>query len=261
MLDTLHIRNFALVGDIVLPWKPGLNVLTGETGAGKSIIVDAMSLLMGERAAIASIRKGAAQAEIEALLDISHHERLKERLESLDLDFSSDEIVLRRVISAEGKSKCFVNGTVVTRNTISSIGSLLVDMHGQHEHQSLMHPRRHLTLLDDFAGLGADTAFVRELYGDLKHNATALENLVSRETSRNERVGELQEELALFDKANQKRRRRRSQIAQKLDRQLREDSQTCLRSARCAFCRGDCSAPPGEYLGRHHANPQGNRRY
>ena len=67
MLDTLHIRNFALVGDIVLPWKPGLNVLTGETGAGKSIIVDAMSLLLGERAAVASIRDGADQAEIEAL--------------------------------------------------------------------------------------------------------------------------------------------------------------------------------------------------
>lgn len=204
MLDTLHIRNFALIDDIVLPWKPGLNVLTGETGAGKSIIVDAMSLLMGERAATAFIRKGATRADIEALFDISHYEKVKEMLESMELDSTSDEIVLRRIISSEGKSKCFLNGTVVTRNTLQKIGALLVDMHGQHEHQSLMHPPKHLALLDDFAGLGAGVAYIRQSYADLKHNASALERLIAREASRSERVLELEEELTVLDRADLK---------------------------------------------------------
>ena len=83
MLDTLHIRNFALIDDLILPWKPGLNVLTGETGAGKSIIVDAMSLLLGERAASAFIRQGAANADIQAVFDISLCDDIKEAFESM----------------------------------------------------------------------------------------------------------------------------------------------------------------------------------
>jgi DNA repair protein RecN (Recombination protein N) len=202
MLDTLHIRNFALIDDLVLPWKPGLNVLTGETGAGKSIIVDAMSLLLGERAATAFIRKGSSRADIEALFDITHHAAMRELLESFDMDSSGDEVVLRRVISAEGKSRCFVNGTIVTLATLSKVGALLVDMHGQHEHQSLMQPGRHLALLDDFAGLGADTACVAGLYKDLKNSMSTLENLRTAEASRGERSIELREELALFDEAD-----------------------------------------------------------
>lgn len=203
MLDTLHIRNFALIDDLVMPWKPGLNVLTGETGAGKSIIVDAMSLLLGERAATAFIRKGAAHADIQALFDISHCGKLKEVLESMEMD-SGDEILLRRVISSEGKSKCFINGAVVTRSLLSKIGAMLVDLHGQHEHQSLMKPDKHLALLDDFAGLGADVACIRQSYKELKQHSEALEQIVSREATRNERVAELEEELALLDEADLK---------------------------------------------------------
>ena len=202
MLETLHIRNFALIDDLVLPWKPGLNVLTGETGAGKSIIVDAMSLLLGERAAATFIRKGEKRADIEALFDISHHERVKDFLESRELEFTTDEIVLRRVINSEGKSKCFLNGSIVTRNIMAKAGALLVDMHGQHEHQSLMHPGKHLALLDDFAGLKADVALVHQAYQELKQNVSTLERIIARESSRNERVADLEQELALLDKAD-----------------------------------------------------------
>lgn len=205
MLETLHIRNFALIDDLILPWKPGLNVLTGETGAGKSIIIGAMSLLLGERATTRYIRKGASRADIQALFDISHYSRVKDFLELTELDPSSDEIVLRRVINAEGKSRCFVNGTVVTRSTLSKIGALLVDIHGQHEHQSLMHIARHLTFLDDFAGLSADVSYVRESYQHLKHRISALERLIARETSRKEQVVEFEEELARLDAADLKK--------------------------------------------------------
>ena len=204
MLESLHIRNFALIDDLVLPWKPGLNVLTGETGAGKSIIVDAMSLLLGERAAATFIRKGAKRADIEALFDISHHERVKDFLESKDLEFTADEIVLRRVINSDGKSKCYLNGSIVTRSIMAKAGALLVDMHGQHEHQSLMHPGKHLALLDDFAGLKADVALVHQAYQELKQNVSTLERIIARESSRNERVADLEQELALLDKANLK---------------------------------------------------------
>ncbi len=203
MLDTLHIRNFALIDDLILPWKPGLNVLTGETGAGKSIIVDAMSLLLGERAASAFIRQGAANADIQAVFDISLCDDIKEAFESMEMD-SSDEILIRRVISSEGKSRCFINGTVVTRSLLSKIGALLVDMHGQHEHQSLLNSARHLTLLDEFAALGADIAYIRQCYGELKDHISTLERLVAREAIRNERVAELEEELDLLDKAELK---------------------------------------------------------
>jgi DNA repair protein RecN (Recombination protein N) len=204
MLESLHIRNFALIDDLVLPWKPGLNVLTGETGAGKSIIVDAMSLLLGERAATTFIRKGSTRADIEALFDISHHVKIKDFLESKEFESSTDEIVLRRVISAGGKSKCFLNGSIVTRNILSKAGALLVDMHGQHEHQSLMQPGKHLSLLDDFAGLRADVALVQQAYQDLRQNISALERIIARESSRNERISDLEQDLALLDKADLK---------------------------------------------------------
>ncbi|RJP71143.1 MAG: DNA repair protein RecN [Candidatus Abyssobacteria bacterium SURF_17] len=202
MLETLHIRNFALIDDLIIPWKYGLNVLTGETGAGKSIIVDAMGLLLGERASTTFIRKDADSADIEALFDITDCTHVKQLLESMELDGSQDEVVLRRVIIPEGKSRCFLNGTVVTLNLLSQIGDLIVDIHGQHEHQSLLHPARHLTLLDEFSGLGADVAYVRQGYRDLKDRISALERVRAREASRNERVTELEEELALLDQAD-----------------------------------------------------------
>jgi DNA repair protein RecN (Recombination protein N) len=204
MLETLHIRNFALIDDLVIPWKAGLNVLTGETGVGKSIIVDAVSLLLGERAAGTFIREGAASADLEALFDISGCLHVKELLESMELDGSQDELLLRRVITAEGRSKCFLNGAVVTLGLLSKVGDLLVDMHGQHEHQSLMNPGKHLTLLDEFAGLGADEAFIRQGYQELKQRISVLERLIAREASRNQRVAELEEELDLLDKADLK---------------------------------------------------------
>ncbi|GAB4334736.1 MAG: DNA repair protein RecN [Candidatus Abyssubacteria bacterium] len=201
MLETLHIRNFALIDELVIPWKPGLNVLTGETGAGKSIIVDAMSLLLGGRASATYVKSGEQNADIEALFDITACLPVKELLESLELDGSQEEVLLRRVVTADGKSRCFLNGSMVTLNLLSKVGDLLVDMHGQHEHQSLMQPGKHLSLLDEFGGLGAETAFIRQGYNELKHWLSILERLIARESNRNQRLAELEEQLDLLEKA------------------------------------------------------------
>ncbi|MBI4830701.1 MAG: AAA family ATPase, partial [Candidatus Lindowbacteria bacterium] len=204
MLETLHIRNFALVDDLVIPWKAGLNVLTGETGAGKSIIVDAMSLLLGERAAGVFIRKGAEAADIQAVFDIGNCLQVKDLLDSMELDGSRDELLLRRIINIEGKNKCFLNGSVTTLNLLCRVGELLVDMHGQHEHQSLLNPDKHLSLLDDFAGLGADVALVRQRHQQLKRLISSHERLLAKEASRGQRVAELRQELDLLDRADLK---------------------------------------------------------
>jgi DNA repair protein RecN (Recombination protein N) len=201
MLETLHIRNFALIDDLVIPWKPALNVLTGETGAGKSIIADAMSLLLGERASGTVVRQGRASAEIEALFDITNCVHVKDLLDSMELDSSEDDLLIRRTITSDGRSRCYLNGAVVTLSLLSRVGDLLVDMHGQHEHQSLMKPDRHLSLLDNFAGLGGDVAFVRERYEQLRRCISALEQLLTNEAARNKRVAELEEEVDLLDRA------------------------------------------------------------
>jgi DNA repair protein RecN (Recombination protein N) len=161
-----------------------------------------MNLLLGDRATANLIREGAKRADIEALFDISLDEKAKDFLESNDFEHASDEIVLRRVISSGGKSKCFLNGSIVTRSMLAKVGALLVDMHGQHEHQSLMQPAKHLALLDDFGGLIADVALVRQSYQELKQNVSELERIIARESSRNERVTDLERELALLDKAD-----------------------------------------------------------
>ncbi len=205
MLDILHIKNFALIDDLVVPWKPGLNVLTGETGAGKSIIIDAVNLLLGERAETSLIRGGEDAAEIEAVFDVSRCEPVKELLDSMEMDSSGDELLLRRVISSKGRtSRCFLNETVVTLGMLSKVGDLLVDMHGQHEHQSLIKQERHLAFLDDFGGLGADTAILQQAIRGIKQRVAALEDLVAREASRNQHMAELRDELDLLDKAELK---------------------------------------------------------
>ncbi|GAB4563460.1 MAG: DNA repair protein RecN [Anaerolineae bacterium] len=154
MLLELHIRNFAIIEDLTLRFGEGLNVLTGETGAGKSIIVDAVSLLIGGRASGDVIRAGADRAEIEG------HFRMGARtsvitpiLEAEGLEGEGDVIILAREVRQNGRNICRVNGRAVTLSLLSEIGQWLVDIHGQGEHMSLLRVREHVELLDRYAGL------------------------------------------------------------------------------------------------------------
>src|SRR3954447_27069133 len=157
MLSELSIKNFAIIEAISLSFEKGMTVLTGETGAGKSIIIDAIHLLVGGRGSAEFVRHGEDKAEIEGLFQLgdSNHPVMMKALE-FGIDIEEGMVVLRRDISRTGKSVCRINGKLVTISTLREIGATLVDIHGQHEHQELMDETRHLPLLDQF---GAEEIF------------------------------------------------------------------------------------------------------
>ncbi|MDH5191716.1 MAG: DNA repair protein RecN [Gammaproteobacteria bacterium] len=149
MLTNLHIRDFAIIKESEIEFDSGMTVLTGETGAGKSILIDALSLLLGARADSKSIRHGCQRTEISASFNIETFPEAQHWLVEQELD--SDECLLRRVITADGRSKGYINGSPVPAQSLKALGSLLVDIHGQHEHQSLMQRSKQRQLLDDYA--------------------------------------------------------------------------------------------------------------
>ncbi|NRG46739.1 DNA repair protein RecN [Bacillus sp. CRN 9] len=153
MLNEISIRNFAIIEALSIPFEKGLTVLSGETGAGKSIIIDAVHLLVGGRGSAEFVRHGEDKAEIEGLflLDDLNHPCYK-KAEEFGIEIEDGMVVLRRDISKNGKSVCRINGKLVTISTLREVGSTLVDIHGQHEHQELMDESRHLPLLDQFGG-------------------------------------------------------------------------------------------------------------
>ncbi len=154
MLRTLRIRNFALIEKLELDFGSGLNILTGETGAGKSIIVGALGLVLGARASSEVVRTGAARAEVEAVFTFDQITKpLASVIEQHSLELEDGELILARTVSAEGRSKAYAAGRLVPLTTLAEIAAELVDLHGQHEHQSLLNAERQLDLLDSYASL------------------------------------------------------------------------------------------------------------
>lgn len=162
MLQTLRIQNYALIDDVEVEFAPGFNVLTGETGAGKSIIVGALNLVLGARASSEAVRKGTERAKIDAIfLAENPSPNLQAALDENDVGVEAGELLLSRVVSAEGRSKAYANGTLIPISVLSRIGDELVDMHGQHEHQSLLRTDRQLGLLDAHGACAAAAEKVR----------------------------------------------------------------------------------------------------
>lgn len=166
MLKELSIKNFAIIDELTVSFEEGLTVLTGETGAGKSIIIDAVHLLCGGRGSQEFIRHGAKKAELEGLFIISNpnHGVFKKMID-VGIDIDEESIILRRDINDSGKSVCRVNGKLVTIGILREIGASLIDIHGQHESQELMDDKAHIHLLDQFAG--EDLKLVKESYKEL----------------------------------------------------------------------------------------------
>lgn len=181
MLKSLHIKNYAIIDQIEVEFEPGLNIITGETGAGKSIIVDALGLLLGDRASSEVIRKGAEKAIVEGMLSVANHSKVKTLLEEQGIDFH-DDLIVRREISSKGQNRCFLNDTPVSLQVLKSVGEHLVDMHGQHEHQSLLRTETHLDLLDDFGGLSGIRNEFRKSFENLTGFFVTRENLKQRES-------------------------------------------------------------------------------
>ncbi|WOA49907.1 DNA repair protein RecN [Enterococcus faecalis] len=152
MLQELSVKNFAIISSLQLEFQMGMTVLTGETGAGKSIIIDAMGLLTGGRGSSDYIRQGANKCTLEGLFSMPKSQELKQLLEELGIETEEDSLVIQRDISASGKNVCRVNGRIVNITNLKRIGEYLVDIHGQNEHQELMQSERHIDMLDEFGG-------------------------------------------------------------------------------------------------------------
>jgi DNA repair protein RecN (Recombination protein N) len=161
MLTELRIRNFALIDRLAVQLGPGLNVLTGETGAGKSIIVGALSLLLGERASSEVVRAGEERASIEGVFEVDGRDDVVRLLDERGIEVDDGVLVLKREVAAEGRSRAWVNGTPATAGLLGELGRMLVDLHGQHEHQTLLRRDEQRAILDAYAGNGALLVQVR----------------------------------------------------------------------------------------------------
>ncbi len=179
MLKHLHIQNYALIEKLEIGFEQGMNIVTGETGAGKSIIIDALSLILGERANTGAIRKDTDKAIVEGTFDVSQNKNIKPILKANEIDFS-DEVILRREVSIKGTSRCFVNDSPVSLSIMKNIGDLLVDLHGQHEHQSLLRTETHIELLDDFGGLSSFVEEFKAAHNQLTSEVSKLTELQNR---------------------------------------------------------------------------------
>ncbi|OIN97537.1 DNA repair protein RecN [Candidatus Desantisbacteria bacterium CG1_02_38_46] len=164
MLKGLNIENFAIIDNLSLKFDGGLNVFTGETGAGKTIIIEALSLILGEKVETALIRTGEEKAVISTLFDLN-----------------GDEIFIKREITSAGRGICYINEKIVSLNALKEIGNTLVDIHGQHEHQSLLKPDKHIDLLDRFGELQTRQEKITEIYNELKKREKRLDELKTLE--------------------------------------------------------------------------------
>lgn len=186
MLKSLKVKDYALIEEIYVEFGKGLNIITGETGAGKSILIDAMGLLLGDRASTEVVRKGAHKSIVEGIFDVEGNRKVKHILEENDLEFFP-ELIMRREISLKGSNRCFINDTPVQLSFIKEVGNLLVDLHGQHEHQSLLRTETHIDFLDEFGGLENLKEEYRGHYGKLSSLLRELTRLKESEASLRER--------------------------------------------------------------------------
>ena len=180
MLKSLTIRNYALIESVEIEFESGLNILTGETGAGKSIIIDALSLILGDRASSEVVRKGSEKAIVEGIFGMAENEKVKMLLKQNEIELQED-LILRREVSIKGQSRCFVNDSPVPLTVLKEIGDHLVDLHGQHEHQSLLRPETHIESLDEFGSLDKLVDEYRESYNRLSVLFTEFRTLSLKE--------------------------------------------------------------------------------
>src|SRR5262245_60053491 len=176
MLRFLRVRRLAVIDSVEVEFEPGLNVLTGETGAGKSILVEAVGLLLGGRASGDLVRTGEDSASIEAIFESG-----------------GEELLVRREITQQGRSRAFVNGELTTAGALKDLAARLIELHGQHEHQTLLDPATHLGMLDTFAGLGSLTDSVAETFAAFRR---ASEELAAARKAWSERAA--RQDLAQF---------------------------------------------------------------
>jgi len=198
MLAELRVRDVTTIADVSLPLGPGLNVLTGETGAGKSILVDALGLLLGGRGDSGVVRPGAGRAVVEGAFE-GLSRALTRRVEALGVDVDEGRIVIRREVSAEGRSRAWINGSPTTIGVLAALGGLLVDLHGQHETVSLLKPETQRDILDAYAQAGTERETVAAAHAalaDLREQEAGLASRLEEVRRRADYLKHVTDEIA-----------------------------------------------------------------
>ncbi len=204
MLRELRVKRFAVIEDVVAPFAPGLNVLTGETGAGKSLLIDAILLLLGARAHPDLIRSDAESAVVEAVFEVEAGGAVRRLLEEVAHPAEEGQLIIRRELFRTGRSRAFVNDAPATVGLLERLGEHLVELHGQHEHQRLLEPARQLELLDRFAGTEAHRGEVAALVGRWERERAELEGWSAMERDRAQKEDLYRFQLSEIDGARLK---------------------------------------------------------
>ena len=245
MLTELHVRDLALVEDVWLEFGPGLTVLTGETGAGKTVLVSALKLLLGERSDATMVREGASEALVEGRFILAGR-----------------EVLVRRRVSAEGRSKCSVDGEMATVTMLAELLGAQVDLHGQHEHQALLSPSRHAAYLDRFVGTAASDALeeYRAAWHAASHARSRLDEIERALVDRDRRADYLRFQVADID-ATAPREGEYEELEARLPRLRHGERLTGAASAAWASLRDEegasdrLSAALGALSGAHGLDP------
>lgn len=196
MLRELRVRDYAVIEDVRLEFGPGLTVLTGETGAGKSMVVGALSMLLGERASTSRVRAGADRAIVEGRFDVGGLPGVAARCAAAGMECDDGWLIVRREVQREGRNRAWVNGSPATAGLIRSLATDLVDLHGQHEYQALLSRAAQRDILDDYAGAGVQRTAVEAAFDRLAARAAARADLEERVASIGERADFLRFQLA-----------------------------------------------------------------
>lgn len=183
MLTSLHVKNFALLNKIDVDFEPGLNIITGETGAGKSILIGALGSTLGEKVDGDVLRNRADKAVVEGIFSIKNNAGIKQKIKESEIEDFKDTVILRKEVHQSGRNRAFINDTPVPVNELIAFGDFLVDLHGQHEHQSLLNVKHHLTYLDEYGGHTELLNQVQDSYQKVVSLLNELQDLKQRERS------------------------------------------------------------------------------
>src|SRR5437868_3539798 len=202
VLNLLRIKNLALVEELEWQIAPGFTAITGETGAGKSIIIGALQLLLGERADKSLIRTGADICTAEAVFTGKNLQKLNAELIEAGIEPSEDDLIIKRTLSTTGANRQFINGSPTTLSILKSVGDALVDLHGPHDHQSLLSPEKQLDLLDSFARAEDQVAEYQKHFRELQTLTAEHVALNTAETAREQELDLLRHQITEISSAN-----------------------------------------------------------